>query len=276
MMLSEDESTILAICSLLSFWAIVRLRINCLHDLFLRGNLGVGLIRLSVILSFVWFVFVLKFFADDSVVGIYILFYLVMGYALSRNLGEFALALFGFNLRVDVYERKNFAVALLFASSTLSTALIFGGSLWGDADAIGNDDGGWWIPLAFFALGWLSLIIVFALYLLREKVPLSQTMRQERNVQSAEAAAAYLLSSAIVLTEAVAGDFFGWRESILSFASIAGLLVVHECFNTISNGKTGNHIPSSDTERNRSFEIFMYFAVAILSWIINRVISKLL
>jgi len=193
---------------------------------------------------------------------------LVMGYALFRNLGQFGLQFFGLRLRVDVYERKNLAAAILFAAFTFSTALIFGGSLWGEADPDGSDEGGWWIPLTFFGLGWLTLIIAFLLFLVREKTPLSQSIRQDRRIVTAEAAAAYLISSAIVIAEATAGDFYGWWHGLMSFASLAGLLIVHEVFNTATSFGGEKSRPEAAT--SRSFEIAMYFVVAIASWLLNR------
>jgi len=266
--MGEDENLIFIISIGLSIWALFRLRVGSLHSLFFHNNPGIGLLRLSVICSFLWVLIVISFFSDESIQGIYVVFYLVMGYALFRNLGQYGLHIFGLRLRVDVYERKNLAAAILFAAFTFSTALIFGGSLWGEADPDGDDEGGWWIPLTFFGLGWLTLVIAFTLFLIREKTPLSQSIRQDRKVVAAEAAAAYLVSSAIVIAEAAAGDFYGWWHGLMSFASLAGLVIVHEIFNTATS--LGDKKSRPEIETSRSFEIAMYFVVAIASWLLNR------
>ena len=276
--LDGDEFIVLLLSVALSIWALFRLRIAPLHQLFIKDNIGIGLIRLSVLLSLCWFLYVIKYYADQSVVGIYIYFYLIMGYALTRNLGQFALEVCGISLRVDVYERKNRAAAVLFAAFTISTGIIFGASLWGDADAFGDDEGGWWIPLIFFMLGWGSLLLVFLLYLLRERPPLVRNVRQDRNPVAAQAAAAYLISSSIVIADAVAGDFFGWWESLRSFAYISGLLIVHEIFSTLVH-KHDDYVdyePPSEAVAGRWWEILSYFALVLFSWIINRVIEKFL
>jgi hypothetical protein len=84
------------------------------------------------------------------VTGTYVVFNLVLGYAATKLFGQAGARLFGLRMRVDVLERRNVAAALVIAASTLATGLIFGGNLWGDADPVGDDEGGWWIVGAFF------------------------------------------------------------------------------------------------------------------------------
>ena len=111
---------------------------------------------LGVLLAMVWIAFVIWRHADPSVTGVYVWFYLVMGYAAVKLLGQTTPAAFGARVRVDVGERRNLAAALLVAAFTLATGMIFGGSLWGEADPTGEGEGGWWIPVTFFLLGWAT------------------------------------------------------------------------------------------------------------------------
>jgi hypothetical protein len=77
----------------------------------------------------------------------------------------------------------------VIAAFTLATGLIFGGSLWGEADPVGDGEGGWWIPASFFALGWTTLVIAFGLFLRREGGRLAHRLQRERSLDDARAAA---------------------------------------------------------------------------------------
>jgi hypothetical protein len=208
-----------------------------LHPLYLRGNPGPGLVRLAVILSMLWIGLVLAVWADESVTGIYVVFYLVMGYAVVKFLGQTVVSAYGARSRADVAERRNPAAALVVAAFTLATGLIFGGSLWGDADPTGEGEGGWWIVMGFFLLGWVCLHVAFSLFLRREEGRLADRLQRERSVQDARAAAVFLLSAAVVLTDAVSGDFWGWRHGLLTFGVLAGMLMTHQVFAGMALGK---------------------------------------
>lgn len=225
----DPDEVFLSILSLaLGLWGAYRTRVSSLPTLFRRGNPGIGLCRLAVLLSMLWILFVLLFFADPSVVGIYVLQYLAVGYAAVKWFGQIGARVFGTRLRVDVYERKNEAAAWFIAGWTLATGLIFGGSLWGEADPSGEGEGGWWIPVGFFLLGWISLLVATALYHGREPGVFRDQIRRERRVEDGRAAAAFVLSAAVVLADAVAGDFFGWKHGCLSVASVFVMLAAHE------------------------------------------------
>jgi hypothetical protein len=165
-----DESEVLVF--LLS-WVLAAVgagvnRTGGLHGLYFRDNPGPGVVRLGVLLAMGWIGLVLWLWADPSVTGIYVLFYLVMGYAVVKIFGQTVVGWVGLRTRVDVGERRNLPAALVVAAFILATGLIFGGSLWGEADPVGDDEGGWWIPLTFFLLGWSALLMAFALFLRRE------------------------------------------------------------------------------------------------------------
>jgi hypothetical protein len=135
-----------------------------LHPLHFRGNAAPGVVRLGTLAAMAWIAYVIAFHADPSVTGVYVVFYLVMGYAAVKLFGQAAAHGFGFRTRVDAGERRNVAAALVIAAFTVATGMIFGGSLWGEADPVGDDEGGWWIPLGFFVLGWATLMVAFALF----------------------------------------------------------------------------------------------------------------
>ena len=222
---------------LLAVVGLVATRKGSLHSLYFRGNPGPGLVRLAVILSMLWIGLVIAVWADESVTGIYVVFYLVMGYAAVKFLGQTVVSAYGARSRVDVAERRNVPAALVVAAFTLATGLIFGGSLWGDADPVGDDEGGWWIVVGFFLMGWASLLVAFGLFLRREGGRLATRLQRERGREDARTAAVFLLSAAVVLTDAVSGDFWGWRHGILTFGVLAGMLITHQVFAGLAMGK---------------------------------------
>ncbi len=221
------------------------------HRLYYRGNPWPGLVRLSIVGGMLWVGLVLLVWADESVRGVYVLFYLCLGYVAIKLFGQVGGKLFGLRYRVDVVERRNGAIARVLAAFTLATGMIFGGSLWGDADPLGDDEGGWWIVWAFFLLGWLTLVVAFGIYLAREnrrrpgpQLPRRSSAEPQRtpfidDVDDPRPAALFLLASGVALTDAVSGDFWGWRHGLLTFGVLAGLLLVHEVFASILARREG-------------------------------------
>jgi len=65
----------------------------------LRDNRWIGLTRVSVTLAMTWILVVLLNFADPSVAGIYVWFYLLMGYAAVKGVGTLGARLFGVRFR---------------------------------------------------------------------------------------------------------------------------------------------------------------------------------
>jgi hypothetical protein len=231
-------------------------------------------VRFAVILAMAWIAWVLWRYADPSVVGIYVVFYLVMGFAAVKLLGQTVAAAYGARTRVDAGERRNVPAAALAAAFTLATGLIFGGSLWGEADPTGDGEGGWWIPVIFFLLGWIVLLLVFGLFLRREGGRLHHRIRRERRWNDARAAATFLLASAVALTDAVSGDFWGWRHGLLTFGVLAGLLVAHEGFArwTATRHETSDEASS---ESRRILESVAYALLGLAAWGINRFLDRL-
>ena len=258
-------------------------RTGVFHRLYLRGNPAPGILRLGVIVAMAWIAFVLWRYADPSVTGIYVAFYLIMGYAVVKLFGQFATAWFGARIRVDAVERRNVPAALVIAAFTVATGLIFGGSLWGEADPVGDGEGGWWIPLSFFLLGWTTLLIAFGLFLRGEPGSVAHRLRRERSLEDARATAFFLLAVGAALTDAVAGDFWGWQHGLLTFGVLAALVIAREIFAGLaaagtSTGRTGDvagdegpsHEPS---ETQRTLEAIVYLLLGLAAWWLNRLLD---
>jgi hypothetical protein len=270
---SEGETMVMLVSTVVAIATAAATRTETFHRLYLRGNPAPGIVRLGVWLSMAWIGFVLWRYADPSVRGIYVVFYLVMGYAVVKVFGQLAASLYGARTRVDAVERRNVPAALVIAAFTLATGLIFGGSLWGEADPVGDGEGGWWIPASFFALGWTTLVIAFGLFLSREHGRLANRLQRERSLEDARAASAFLLGTGIALTEAVSGDFWGWRHGLLTFGVLAALVLVREAFAAV---QTRAHRPgtagdiggegSGPPEGRRTIEGVVYVLVGLAAW----------
>jgi hypothetical protein len=247
-------------------------------QLYFRNNPAPGVVRLGVLLSLAWIGLVLWRWADPSVVGIYVVFYLVMGFAAVKVFGQTAAGLYGLRVRVDAAERRNVPAAIVIAAFTLATGLIFGGSLWGEADPVGDGEGGWWIPVAFFLLGWLTLVMAFALFELREPGSFARRLRGERSSADARAAATFLLGAAIVLTDAVAGDFWGWWHGLMSFSVLAVMLLAHEVLaprGGLEETARRGSVLDGRGDAKRITESLAYLAIAGVVWLLNRAIDAM-
>jgi hypothetical protein len=268
--MSESEVFVFIISIGLAIAGIAANTTARLPDLYFRNNPAPGILRLGVLLAMAWIALVLWRFADPSVVGIYVIFYLVMGYAAVKTFGQTAARLYGVRTRIDAGERRNVSAALVIAAFTLATGLIFGGSLWGEADPVGDGEGGWWIPVGFFLLGWLALVLAFAIFEWREPGSFARRIRRERSVTDARAAATFLLGAAVVLTEAVAGDFWGWRHGLLSFFVLSLMLLAHELLAPLTEGEASSR-PRDDGRRFT--ESLIYLGLAGVVWILNRAVD---
>jgi hypothetical protein len=271
---SEDEVLILIFSVILALIGMGVNRTNGLHRLYFRDNPAPGIIRLGVLLAIAWIAYVLWRHADPSVTGIYVVFYLILGFAAVKFFGQTVFRAWGLSSRLDAGERRNIPAALVIAAFTLATGMIFGGSLWGEADPVGDDEGGWWIPVGFFLLGWIVLMVAFGLFLRRDRIRLADRLGRERNLPDARAAAIFLLSSASLLTEAVAGDFWGWRHGLLTFGTLAVLLLVHEMFGAWTARREESR-DASPFDPRRAIESTAYLLIAGAAWLINRYLDRL-
>ncbi len=256
--MSDDEIFITIVAAMTAIGSAMGTSVRGLHPLCLERNPGPGLVRLAVLGSMAWLGIVLTFFGDPSIVGVYVWFYFLLGYAVTKLFGQVFMLWGGISLRVDVAERRNWAAALVLAAFTLGTGLIFGGSLWGEADPNSDYEGGWWIPMGFFLQGWLVMAVLFSIYIWREPGRFRLGILQQRNESEARGAASFTLSTAVLMTSAVAGDFYGWGEGLKDIALAAAMLVAHEFLRP----PTG--VPDVGGAR-RAFECALYLALAILN-----------
>jgi hypothetical protein len=269
--MDDLEFPLFIISLIVSLITCFHTRTGSLHKHFVENNPGIGLLRLSVFTSMVWIVLVINIWADPSIRGFYVVFYLVIGYSVVKTFGQQVMHLMGISLRGLVFEGKNFAASLVISAFTLATGLIYGGSLWGEADPSGDDQGGWWIVMGFFLLGWIFLLLSSFIYLTRESSSFLADIKHDRKTKDAATFAAYILSTAVVLTDAVAGDFQGWSQGLLSFFTIAGMLLVHEILHPKKDAPQ-----TSATRPSRALECFVYVLLAVSSWLIMRILGILL
>lgn len=239
-----------------------------LPPLYFRNNPGVGLVRLSIVAGMLWSAFVLFKFADESVTGIYIAFYLLLAFAAIKAFGQTAPRIFRINFRVDVCERKNFAAALALAGFILATGIIFGGSLWGEADPDGDDEGGWWIPVGFFLAGWIGLAVSAGLYLLRE--PARIHLRRRREVGFGASFAVFVTTSGILIHEGVAGDFYGWAHGLLSVGAIIVMLCGHELISLLRARLEPRGVVQTPRGGRRLLETVFYLFIGTGTWFAHR------
>lgn len=264
--MSDDEIMVLIASLVAGIAGAAATRSSRLPDVYTSKNPGIGLLRLAVVASVAWTAYVIQFHGDPSITGVYVFFYLMMAYAIVKVFGQLSTGLFGVTLRLDVLERRNFPAAQFLAAFALATGIIFGGSLWGEADPLSDAEGGWWIPVGFFLMGWITLVSATALYLWREPGRFHDQVCRDLNTGLAQSAAVYVLSTSTLLLQGVAGDFWGWRHGILGMGTIALMLAGHEMI--AFRGDTAR--PSV---KIRMFEQGMYVGVAVLAWIANRAID---
>jgi len=212
--------------------------ITQLREPFRRGNPYIGLLRLARALGTLYIIYVLAFHADESVDLTYSVLYLFFGWSIIAIYGHGAgMLLLGRPIRL-ISERRNPAVAYVHSAWILATAVLFGSSLWGDADALGDDVGGWWIPLGFFLSGWVALVIALLLFIAEERGWRAR-IRLDHDRRLGLSTAIFILSAAWVLSEAVAGDFYGWQQGLTSVLAVAAMLLTHAVVRRLSRGVRG-------------------------------------
>jgi hypothetical protein len=267
--MSDDEAFIFIAAGFAGGIAAFVTAASFMPRAFTSGNAAVGLLRVSMLFSLGWAGYVLAYHGDPSIVGIYVAFYLMLAYTAAKIFGQAgARFLFGLHLQSDIFERRNPAAAVAVAAFTAATGLIFGGSLWGEADPVGDGEGGWWIPVGFFLMGWGILVVATALYAWREPGSVRLQIRQERDTRMAWRMAVFILTCGHLLLAGVSGDFWGWRHGVLGMGTIALMLVGHEFVLLFSDRtvKPGllRHI----------FEQVVYIGLGSAAWALNRVIDQ--
>ncbi len=270
--MSGDEVFVLVVSLIAIVFGMALTSSAWLPELLLRrAAAGIGQARLATLLAMGWILFVLLRYADPSVRGIYVWFYLAIGVAMVKAIGPAGAMLFGVRFRVDVCERGNPAAARFHAGLVLATGMIYGACLWGEADPTGDDEGGWWIPLGFFAAGWLTLLVMLGVFFWREPGPTRGRIRRDRNLPAATAGCTYALASAWVLAGAVAGDFYGWRHGLLAVGGIAVMLGVRELF---AFGQDRLTVLAGGSLHSRTWESLTYLASGVVFWLANRTLEN--
>lgn len=269
-LVSEDE--------ILFFIASIGLSFFCLpfvlgwlkHRFFFRNNPAAAVPLLAVAAAMGWTTYVLWFHADPSVVGFYQLFYWLLGLAIVLGPGFAATYFYGIRTSIDVHQRRNLPASVVIGAFALATGLIYGGSNWGEADPTSDAEGGWWIPVGFFLAGWLALLVVIGFYLRGERSSLRLRIVQDRNMADARAAASYVLGNAMVLTHAVAGDFWGWLDGLLGVAAVALLAITHElCRRAVPVLITTAESHQSNWMTSRYLESLIYLVIGLGFWILT-------
>ena len=271
-----EEGFVLGAMGTMAVWGWWHGRTFCLHDLYLRDNPGIGLVRLAVWAAMLWCVFTIFFFGSDKIVHIWYGYYLLIGFGVIMAFGVRGVETFGLRLRVDVYERNNFAAAMFVAAFVLATGMIYGGSLWGESDPESLEYGGFfevlpsyeeggWIVFWFFLMGWAVLWATMKLWFIREKNVSAAKIRSDRSIADGRAAALYCLACAIPITDAVSGDYHGLADSFISFSVIAFPVLAHEIFRP----------PSSEHERDPQ-EPWIYIVFGFGAMLVSPIISSFL
>ena len=201
----------------------------------IEANPGLGLLRAAVLLSGLWFWFILASAADSGIVGFYTGLYVALAYT-CLLWGGLWRPILGVWLPADVVERGNLAAALVLAGFVLGTMFAFGGALSGDdvSCAPPRDatefcqtvrgfspgetwgQGGWHVVLVFFLLAYFELRTTITM-VDRIGGGLSQQARVERDWSAGLLLGAVAVSSGLVSGRAAAGDFLGWSDAIQDY-----------------------------------------------------------
>jgi hypothetical protein len=263
-----DDEVIVLIASVILALACAPFVLGWLvHRLYLRDNPAAALPLLGIVGSVAWSAYVLWYHADPSVTGVYTLFYFILGLALVLGPGFWPLSAYGLRVTVDVMQRRNMAVAIVIGAFVFSTGLIYGGSNWGEADPVGDEEGGWWIPLGFFLAGWLALLVVAVFYLRGEPRSLRLRLVQDRSRAEARSAAAFLISTALVLTHAVAGDFWGWAEGLLGVGAVVLMMITHDlCRRAVPTVLSTVESSAPGFNQGRYAESLAYLLISLAFW----------
>lgn len=162
------------------------------------------------LVALVIIVYTLRVLASFDVVGdfIYIIFYIVMGYAwvyLGLVLVFYFLDL---SWRDDVVHLGNKAALPVLASCYMALTLIYSGANIGDGP-------GWWCIFVAGGLGvaaWLALA-----YLMHRFTGVIERVTVERDVACGVRFGSYLLASGIILARASAGDWTSFTRTVVEF-----------------------------------------------------------
>lgn len=267
--MGDDEITILLLVAGAAGAGIIATSPSLMPRAFTERNPGIGLLRLASAFTILWTAYVIQFHGDPSITGIYIAFYVILAYSAAKIFGHFIGGwLCGIHTRSDIYERRNTAAAIVIAALIAAHGFLFGASLWGEADPLSDDEGGWWIPIGFFLMAWFVLFAATALYIRREPTGFLRQIRQERDTGLAISAAVYLLTCAYLLFNGVAGDFWGWRHGLFGMGAIALMLLGREIILLATS------TAQAPGPIQRVFEQVLYVGLGAISWALGRAVDQ--
>ena len=164
------------------------------------------------VISFIIICYTLNVLASFDVVDnpIYIVFYMVMGYAwIYAGLTSMFFS-FDISWRDDVMNLNNKAALFSVAGGFIAHALIYSGANIGDGP-------GWWCVVFAGGLGlaaWLVLGII-----VNNFTGIFERITIERDVPSGVRFCFYLLASGIILGRASAGDWTSFPMTVIEFAA---------------------------------------------------------
>lgn len=272
--MSDDEFMVFFFGIAAAIAGAIALSPSRLHEFHTRANPGIGLHRVVVLLALLWTAWVIRYHGDASITGFYVVFYLVLTYAVVKVFGQLlGPKALGFDVRRDAFVGRNLPVALFTASLTLAAGVLIGGSLWGEADPLSDAEGGWWIPMGFFLMGWGALIAATWLYVRRGGGQFRVQLRREHDLAAATTGSVFVLASTALILQGVAGDFWGWREGLLSMATIAAMLIGHEWIARYAEPSPGSGPSPAGRTGINLLEQGLYIALALAGWLASRWIA---
>lgn len=151
--------------------------------------------------------FVLLTMASYDVVGIWVVFYILMGYAWICG-GVFMMECLDLSWPFDAVHLDNKAAVFPAAGGFVGVTLIYAGANTGDGP-------GWWVVLFAAGLGlitWLGLALVINLL-----TDISERVSVDRDMGSGIRFGAYLIASSLILAYASGGDWTSTQATLMEF-----------------------------------------------------------
>ena len=173
-----------------------------------RGKIGRSVLGVMPVTASVITLFVLLNMASFDVVGIWIVFYIIMGYAWING-GVFLIEyLLDFSWAYDTIHLDNKAAVIPAASSFLGLTLIYAGANIGDGP-------GWWVILIAGGLGFITWLCLALLLNLTSHI--SERITVDRDVGCGIRFGMYMLASGLILARASGGDWTSLQATIVEF-----------------------------------------------------------
>lgn len=172
----------------------------------LAGRLVLGLLPFA---AYIIILLTLLTMASYDVVGIWIFFYIVMGYAWLRG-GMYLLERYDLAAASDVVYLDNKAAIFSAAGGFLGLTLLYAGANTGDGP-------GWWVILIAGGLGfaaWFGLALLLAHY-----CGISEQITVGRDIGCGIRFGAYLIASGLILARASGGDWTNLYYTLLEFTA---------------------------------------------------------